>query len=183
MKNYLMELMAMEERALRAERLLNADLTTKEVGRAHHIADLEQKNKRLKKEVRMMQQKAEVFNRQLFATGLIVNCTGCIPGAPANYQDLTEEKVQEVEHIAQRLRTWWNNNRKLIPKKKLENCTQPSDQQVILLAVLLQQSGEQDCEREKKMKIGRKQKKLNGIVSAMKQTLGSMPFQMQNVNF
>lgn len=109
--NWFNEYCEWRQRAERAERLLNENLTPKEVGRAHHITDLETKNARLKQEVRMMQEKAEVFNNLLYATGLIVNCTGCIPGAPANYQDLTEERVQEVECIARRLRTWWNNNK------------------------------------------------------------------------
>jgi len=107
-----------QERALRAERLLNADLTPKEIGRGHHLADLEVKNDRLKREVRLMQEKAEVFNIKLDATGLIVHCTGCLRGAPANYEDLTEERVIEVENIAARLRVWWNNNRKRIGKVK-----------------------------------------------------------------
>lgn len=81
-----------------------------------HLHRLEELNDRLKREVRRMQLKAEVFNRQLFATGLIVHCTGCLPGAPANYEDLTEEKVREVENIAARLRSWWNNNRRRLGK-------------------------------------------------------------------
>jgi hypothetical protein len=100
-----------KRRAERAERLLDEHLTPKEVGRAHHMKDLEEKNKSLKREVRLMQEKAEVFNIQLYATGLIVHCTGCLPGAPDNYQDLTEEKVKEVEWIAKRLRSWWENNK------------------------------------------------------------------------
>jgi hypothetical protein len=109
--NWILEYLECQRRAERAERLLTDKLTPKEVGRAHHIADLEEKNVKLKSEVRIMQEKAEVFNDQLYATGLIVNCTGCMPGAPANYENLTEDKVREVEQIAQRLRTWWNNNR------------------------------------------------------------------------
>jgi len=78
------------------------------VERLHeHLKGVEQKNARLKREVRHMQQKAEVFNIQIYATGLIVHCTGCTIGGPANYEGLTEDKVQEVEHIAHRLRVWW----------------------------------------------------------------------------
>ncbi len=76
-----------------------------------HIHHLETKNKRLKHEIRFMQEKAERFNKMLFATGLVVNCTGCLEGGPANYKELTEEKVCEVERIAKRLRLWWDNNR------------------------------------------------------------------------
>ena len=101
-------------RAQRAERLLNENLTPKEIGRGHHIADLEQKNKELKRQIRIMQEKAEYFNNTLYATGLIVNCWGCIAGGPNNYKDLTEEKVKSVEEIAFRLRKWWNCNEKRI---------------------------------------------------------------------
>lgn len=82
-----------------------------------HLHDLEVKNERLKDEVRRMQLKAEKFDRRLYATGLIVRCSGgCLPGAPANYEDLTEERVVEVENIAARLRSWWTHNRKRIGK-------------------------------------------------------------------
>ena len=109
-----------ERRARRAERLLVDGLAPKELARAHHLKDLEEKNERLKCEVRAMQLKAEQFNRQLFATGLIVNCTGCIPGAPAGFVDVTEERVKEVEHIAGRLRAWWNCNRSRLERIKQE---------------------------------------------------------------
>jgi len=81
----------------------------KDLNKAKHVAALETKNKKLKREVRSMQVKAEEFNKKLYATGLIVNCTGCIPGAPDHYEDLTEEKVKTVENIALRLRIWWDN--------------------------------------------------------------------------
>lgn len=91
--------------------LLSEYHTDKSVRHAQHVADLEVKCKRLSKEVRRMQEKAEVFNRQLFATGLIVHCTGCDRGAPFEGDQLTEERVQEVERLAGRLRTWFNNHK------------------------------------------------------------------------
>jgi len=103
-------------RAEKAERLVNNYLTPSQIAKANHLADLEDKNRRLKSEVRNMQEKAEIFNRQLYATGLIVNCTGCLVGGPANPQDLTEEKVQIIEQLAKRIRTWWKNNQHRIPK-------------------------------------------------------------------
>lgn len=109
--NHYIELRDSEDKVRVMRRILNADLTPKEVGRAHHIADLEQKNRRLKREVCGMQVKAEEFNSLLFATGLIVHCTGCIPGAPANYKDLTDARVKTVERIARRLRKWWDTNK------------------------------------------------------------------------
>lgn len=116
MKDWFAEYLECKTRAERAERLLTESLTPKEIGRAHHLADLETKNRRLKDEVTRMREKAETFNRQLYATGLIVHCTGCVAGAPADYEGLTEERVQEVEAIAARLRAWWRNNRKRIGK-------------------------------------------------------------------
>lgn len=103
------------QRAERAERLLQEGLAPKEIGRAHHIKDLEEKNARLKAEVRTMQEKAEYFNHLLYATGLIVNCTGCVAGRPDKCEELTEEKVKTVEQISHRLRTWWENNKHRIP--------------------------------------------------------------------
>lgn len=88
----------------------------KELNRALHMSDLESKNERLRHEVRNMQVKAEEFNRLLYATGYIVNCTGCWPGRPDKAEELTEDKVKTVEHLSMRLRSWWQNN-----KKKVEN--------------------------------------------------------------
>jgi hypothetical protein len=119
-KNWFKEYDEWRKRAESAERLLSKNLTSQEIGRAHHIADLETKNARLKQQVRMMQEKAEEVNKILFATKLIVNCTGCLPGGPDDCENLTEEKIQEVENIAKRLRTWWNNNKSKI-------YTQPSE--------------------------------------------------------
>ncbi len=79
------------------------------LNRAIHMADLEECNKRLKEEVRRMQLAAQRHNLEAYATGLIVNCTGCDAGKPSQGEDLTEEKVKMVEQLAQRLRTWWNN--------------------------------------------------------------------------
>ena len=117
MDNYLNEMWEWRLRAERAERLLQDQYTLQEINKAHQIRDLEEKNRRLKDEVRRMQLKAEVFNKKLYATGLIVNCTGCIPGAPDNYKELTEDKVKCVEEIAQRLRIWWENNKHKIERE------------------------------------------------------------------
>jgi len=87
------------------------DLQLQLARQAEHIRHLETKNQRLKHEIRIMQQKAEIFNDRLFATELIVGCTGCVPGGPRNYKNLTEARVCEVERIAKRLRTWWENNK------------------------------------------------------------------------
>ena len=116
MMEYWNEMWEWRDKAEKLEEILKEDYTTKEINRAEHIRGLETKNRRLKKEIREMQLKAEEFNKLLYATGLIVHCTGCLPGAPANYEDLTEEKVQQVERIAQRLRTWWKNNKRRINK-------------------------------------------------------------------
>lgn len=98
-------------RADRLEDILKREFSHEELKRAEHFRGIENKNKRLREEVRSMQLKAEEFNRLLYATGLIVHCTGCIAGAPDHYKDLTEEKVQQVEQIARRLRLWWNCNK------------------------------------------------------------------------
>lgn len=79
-----------------------------ELNKAKHMADLEVKNRRLKEEVRQMQVAAERHNRTAYATGLIVNCTGCVAGKPFRGEELTEERVSEVEHLARRLRTWFD---------------------------------------------------------------------------
>lgn len=81
-----------------------------ELNRALHVADLEAKNKRLRTELRGMQVSAERRNRESWATGLIVNCTGCDSGGPEKYEDLTEDRVEEVERLAGRLRRWWDNH-------------------------------------------------------------------------
>ena len=98
------------------EDILNRNFTKEELRRADHFLGVERKNRRLREEVRRMQLRAERFNQLLYATGLIVRCTGCIAGAPDNYADLTEEKVHEVERIAERLRAWWEANKNRIAK-------------------------------------------------------------------
>jgi len=74
------------------------------------LSDLEEANRRLRGEIRLMQQTAERHNREAFATGLIVHCTGCEAGGPFSTDELTEERVQQVERIATRLRMWWDNH-------------------------------------------------------------------------
>lgn len=96
----------------RLRNLLESDYRTdKELNRALHMADLELKCKRLRGEVRSMQVAAEQHNIRHYATGLIIRCTGCEPGAPANADELTEERVEAVERIARRLRTWWEGHK------------------------------------------------------------------------
>jgi hypothetical protein len=106
------------KRARKAEGMLETLKNLKDLNYISHIHDLEEKNKKLKQEVRTMQVKAEEVNKTLYATGLIVNCTGCIAGHPDHYEDLTEEKVREVELIASRLRTWWGNYQWRISRKE-----------------------------------------------------------------
>lgn len=89
----------------------------KELNKALHMSDLESKNKALKREVRNMQEKAEEFNRLLYATGYIVRCTGCLAGGPADFEELTEEKVATVEMLSRRLKGWWLNNKGRISGK------------------------------------------------------------------
>ncbi len=102
-----------EKECERLHKLLESDYhTNKELNKALHMSDLEDKNRKLKEEVRNMQLKAEEFNNLLYATGLIVKCTGCESGRPFDSESLTEEKVMTVERISARLRSWWNNNRK-----------------------------------------------------------------------
>lgn len=93
----------------------------KSINRALHMADLEEKNRRLKREVRAMQEAAEKKNVTLKATGLIVGCTGCEAGAPTNSENITEATVQRVENIAIRMRTWWENHKGRHPEKVYEN--------------------------------------------------------------
>jgi hypothetical protein len=76
-----------------------------------HIHGLEVKNERLKREIRIMQEVAEARNRQIRASGYIVRCTGCMAGGPPDAEDMTEERVREVEDIARRLREWFENNK------------------------------------------------------------------------
>lgn len=110
MDNYFMKWHAEKERADMLESVLLSFLTEKELKRSEHMHHLEEKNKKLKHEIRVMQEKAEEFNRLNYATGLIVNCTGCEGGAPFDSENLTEEKVKTVEMIAKRLRSWWNGH-------------------------------------------------------------------------
>ena len=58
-----------------------------------------------------MQLRSADNNAKNYATGLIVNCTGCEQGGPFSKEDLSEKKVQAVEAIAQRLRAWWEGQK------------------------------------------------------------------------
>lgn len=92
------------------EKFMGTLISQNDLRLGEHLHYVERKNLLLKREVRSMQEKAEEFNKLLYATGLIVNCTGCEAGGPANPENLTEEKVKKVEMIAQRLRSWWNSH-------------------------------------------------------------------------
>jgi len=94
----------------RLERLLTSEYRN-DFEHALHMSDLEHKNKVLKLEITMMRERAEWHNVRLYATGLIVNCTGCERGKPFDGEQLTEERVREVESIADRLRTWFSNHK------------------------------------------------------------------------
>ena len=100
----------LERRAILAETTLQHHLTGRDLLRAGHVAMLGERVKKLRLTIRNMQEKAEYFNNVQYATGLIVNCTGCDRGGPDHFENLTEEKVQAVEMLARRLRTWWNNH-------------------------------------------------------------------------
>ena len=108
--NYILEYIREKKRAERAESLLAQLAEGHDLRRAEHVRSLGEKVKRLRAQVRAMQMKAEEHNRRAYATGLIVNCTGCDAGAPANADQLTEDRVREVESIACRLRAWWTNH-------------------------------------------------------------------------
>lgn len=100
-----------EQTRKRLENLLRSEYrTNKELNHALHMADLEAKVKRQSREIRLMQECAEHHNRESYATGLIVRCTGCDAGMPFNGAELTEDRVREVECIASRLRTWFTNH-------------------------------------------------------------------------
>lgn len=73
------------------------------------IKNLEHKISTLKHELRKSQCALEDRNRQIKALGYITYCTGCWPGGPDNKETLTDEDVREVQHIAGRLRTWFDN--------------------------------------------------------------------------
>lgn len=73
------------------------------------IVQLEQKINRQKNEIRNSQQALQDRNQTIRSLGYIVYCTGCWAGGPYNKRDITEEDVKTVEHIAKRLRTWFDN--------------------------------------------------------------------------
>ena len=110
-----------EERERRRLELIvrNEWHTDRDWNRGKHMADLETKVKQQAREITAMREKAEVFNRQLYATGLIVHCTGCDAGQPFDGENLTEDRVQEVERIAARLRTWYENHQHRIKQRSI----------------------------------------------------------------
>ena len=91
--------------------------TQKDLDRAKHTGDLEAKCKRLRELVRHMQLQAEENDARNYATGLIVRCTGCDAGRPFDAEHLTEERVVEVEHLARRLRRWWEGHKWRLARK------------------------------------------------------------------
>jgi hypothetical protein len=98
------------ERCYLAERLLKHVFTNQEIGRAHHIADIEAKLKLLKEQITDLRETAECRNKQLAATNIIACCTGgCLTGIIGDPYKVTEELVVEVERIAERLRSWFAN--------------------------------------------------------------------------
>lgn len=84
------------------------------MNRAIHLSDLEEKNKKLKREIQNLTEINTSYKNDNYATGLIVRCTGCLAGKPLDGENLTEEKVKDVETIAKRIRTWYNNNKSRI---------------------------------------------------------------------
>ena len=100
------------ERCVLAEQLLKHVFTNKEIGRACHIHDLEEKIERLQDEVTHQRKAAEYRNNQLRAANLIVSCSGgCEDGVIGDKDKVNEEMVSEVELIAKRLRSWFVNYR------------------------------------------------------------------------
>lgn len=98
------------EKCYLAERLLKHVFTDQEIGRAHHIADIESKLKILKEQITDLRETAEYKNKQLAATNIIACCTGgCLSGIMGDPHIVTEELVAEVERITKRLRSWFNN--------------------------------------------------------------------------
>lgn len=81
---------------------------------AQHVADLESKCKQQGKRIQQMQDDYARHNNKNYATGLIVKCTGCDAGQPFDGENLTEERVAEVERIAKRLRTWFEGHKRRI---------------------------------------------------------------------
>ena len=105
------QLMTEKKLTKRLKLILKRDYhTQKDMRRAEHMADLEQKVNRLKSEVTCMRESAERHNIGAYATGLIVRCTGCETGQPFEGNDLTEDRVKMVERISGRLRTWFINH-------------------------------------------------------------------------
>lgn len=94
----------------RLENVLRSDYhTDKELNHAKHMADLEVKVKRLKKEVTWMRKALEDRNRQLAATNIITYCSGGCDGGIPDKEKMTQEIVDEVRRTANRLENWWGN--------------------------------------------------------------------------
>ena len=99
-----------KERARLSERIIGEVLTGKQIGHGHHMADLEDKVKSLRRQVRIMQECAEHKNLQLRATNLFVGCTGgCTDASFENAGVIDEAFVKEAELTATRLRSWFTN--------------------------------------------------------------------------
>lgn len=93
-----------------AEKLLGNVLDNKEIGRACHMHDLEEKVEHLKRQLTIQREAAEYRNNQLKASNLIVSCTGCEEGFFGSKEEITEEVVKSTEEIVRRLRIWWTNH-------------------------------------------------------------------------
>lgn len=111
-----------------AESLLKHVFTKKEIGRACHIYDLEEKVKKIQREITNQREAAEDRNHLLEAANLIVNCTGgCDNSFMGQENKINEKIVCEVEMIAKRLRSWWGNYRSRQDRKVYgENPDPPS---------------------------------------------------------
>jgi hypothetical protein len=75
------------------------------------LHDLERANANLRATITTMREDAERHNKQAYATGLIVRCTGCDAGAPDNADELTDEHIAEIRRLAMRLEVWLKNKR------------------------------------------------------------------------
>lgn len=66
----------------------------------------------LRREVTRLRECLEAKNDLLAATNLIVGCTAaCRPSAGPDPAAMSDERVQAVQVVAQRLATWWANHK------------------------------------------------------------------------
>lgn len=99
-----------DKEVVRLTRCLRSKFTNdKDMNRALHLSDLENKVRQLKFQLQSLTEINVKYRNENYATGLIVRCTGCDAGKPFDGENLDEEKVKAVEYLAMRLRTWFNN--------------------------------------------------------------------------